>query len=89
MSMSERRPTAQIMSMKKCEQLITILRADSAKNEFICKVVEQALRSCGISDRKITPAIQSRVLNYIWNAPNIPEHDKPYAIAKIQYCFRS
>ena len=89
MCMSERRPTACVMSRKKCEDLLKILRHDRAKNEFVCKVVEQAMRSCGVDDRNMSPASQSRILTYIWNAADIPHDDKPYAVAKVQYGSRS
>ncbi len=83
--MSERRPTAQIINRKRGGKLLQIMREDFAKHEAVCRIVEQALRSCGITDERVTPELQGRVCNYIWREPHIPEQDKEYAVAKIQY----
>jgi len=83
--LSQRRPTSMLMDKKLCERLISELRNDSAKNEFVCGVVAKALRSCGVQEYKIPPAIMSRVCKYIWEAPDIPDHDKKYAVAKVLY----
>jgi hypothetical protein len=77
------------MTREKCEQLLKILREDRAKNEFVCKVVEQALRSCGVDNVARSPDALSKVYNYIWDAKDIPDQDKPYAVAKIMYGSRS
>jgi len=83
--MSERRPTAQCMSQETCERLIQVLREDRKKRVFVCKVVEKAIKACGIDAEIKTPVEHSRVLNYIWCASDIPSHDKPYAAAIVQY----
>lgn len=83
--MSGRRPTAQCMSQETYERLIQTLREDRKKRLFVCKVVEQAMKSCGVDGRIRTPVEHSRVLNYIWGASDIPAHDKPYAAAMVQY----
>lgn len=83
--MSERRPTSLLMNKKRCEELVMELRSDSAKNEFVCEVVAKALRSCGVQEYKVPPVMMSRVCKYIWEAPDIPDHDKKYAVAKVLY----
>ena len=83
--MLPKRPTVLVMNKKKGDCLVQELREDSAKNAFICEVVANALRACGISDMNIPQGMHSKVCEYICYANNIPEHDKPYAIAKVLY----
>ncbi|MBW3013620.1 hypothetical protein KY335_00060 [Candidatus Woesearchaeota archaeon] len=73
------------MNKKRCEDLIQELRNDFAKNEFVCEVVAKALRSCGIYEARIPPSMMSKVCTYIWDARDIPDHDKKYAVAKVLY----
>ena len=73
------------MDRKLCEKLIKELREDDAKNEFVCEVVAKALRSCGINESKVPHGMMSRVCTYIWDAQDIPDHDKRYAVAKVLY----
>ncbi|MBW3002013.1 hypothetical protein KY338_02505 [Candidatus Woesearchaeota archaeon] len=86
--MLPKRPTVLIMNKEKGDCLVQELREDSAKNAFVCGVVENALRACGVSDGKIPHGMHGKVCEYIYNL-RIPEHDKPYAIAKVLYGTRS
>ncbi|MBW3005133.1 hypothetical protein KY310_04855 [Candidatus Woesearchaeota archaeon] len=83
--MLPKRPTVLVMNKEKGERLVQELREDSGKNAFVCEVVANAMRACGISDGKIPQGMHSKVCKYICYADNIPEHDKPYAIAKVLY----
>lgn len=74
-----------IMDKKRCEDLIQELRSDFAKNDFVCDVVARVLRSCGIYEPMIPAGMMSKVCTYIWDAQDIPDHDKKYAVAKVLY----
>ena len=82
--MLPKRPTVLLMNKNTGEKLVQELREDSGKNHFICDVVARAVFACGGSDGKIPPGMQGQVCEHIYNL-NIPEHDKPYAIAKVLY----
>jgi hypothetical protein len=73
-----------MMNKEKGQQLVQELREDSAKNAFICRVVAEAFRACGVSGERVPTGMHSRVCEYICNS-DAPDHDKPYAIAKVLY----
>jgi len=80
------RRTRRFLKPEEYEKNVTVLNSDSAKNAFVCEVVNKVLRSIRAQDVKETSAC-ARACDYVWDAPpdEIPEHDKPYVITKIIY----